>query len=84
MLFLGNIHELEKNPDIIFMISHGDPEATKKAFVKQMLHNKAWSTLNVVKKNQIVFLPPNLFAVNLGIEITEALKYMNDEIVKTI
>ncbi|MFB7141814.1 ABC transporter substrate-binding protein [Gottfriedia sp. NPDC056225] len=73
---------IEKNPDVIFMISHGDPEATKKAFEKQMLHNKAWSTLNAVKKNQIIFLPPNLFAVNPGTGITEALKFMNDELVK--
>jgi iron complex transport system substrate-binding protein len=70
------------NPDVIFMISHGDPETTKKAFEKQMINNKAWSTLTAVKNNQIVFLPSDLFAVNPGSKITESLEFMYNELEK--
>ncbi|MEH7461226.1 helical backbone metal receptor [Bacillus thuringiensis] len=67
---------IEANPDIIFLITHGDPEGVKKAFEGEMMKNAAWKNLEAVKHNRVVILPPDLFGSNPGTKVTDAMDFM--------
>lgn len=67
---------IEANPDVIFLITHGDPEGVKKAFEGEMMKNEAWKNLEAVKQNRVVILPPHLFGSNPGTKVTEAMDFM--------
>ena len=67
---------IEANPDIIFLITHGDPEGVKKAFEGEMMKNAAWKNLAAVKHNRVVILPPDLFGSNSGTKVTDAMDFM--------
>ncbi|MDM5190074.1 helical backbone metal receptor [Bacillus sp. DX4.1] len=67
---------IEANPDIIFLITHGDPAGVKKAFEGEMMKNEAWKNLEAVKQNRVVILPPDLFGSNPGTKVTEAMDFM--------
>ena len=67
---------IEANPDIIFLITHGDPESVKKAFEGEMMKNAAWKNLEAVKNNRIVILPPDLFGSNPGTKVTDPMDFM--------
>ncbi|WP_203364282.1 ABC transporter substrate-binding protein [Bacillus sp. REN10] len=67
---------IEANPDIIFLITHGDPEGVKKAFEGEMMKNDAWKNLEAVKQKRVVVLPPHLFGSNPGTHIVEAVDFM--------
>ena len=67
---------IEANPDVIYLITHGDPKSVKKAFEGEMMKNEAWKNLEAVKQNRVVILPPNLFGSNPGTKVTEAMDFM--------
>lgn len=67
---------IEANPDVIYLITHGDPNSVKKAFEGEMMKNEAWKNLDAVKQNRVVILPPNLFGSNPGTKVTEAMDFM--------
>ncbi|HDX9577976.1 TPA: ABC transporter substrate-binding protein [Bacillus pseudomycoides] len=67
---------IEANPEIIFLITHGDPEGVKKAFEGEMMKNAAWKNLEAVKHNRVVILPPDLFGSNPGTKVTDAMDFM--------
>ncbi|PFK45750.1 iron-hydroxamate ABC transporter substrate-binding protein [Bacillus cereus] len=67
---------IEANPDVIFLITHGDPAGVKKAFEGEMMKNEAWKNLEAVKQNRVVILPPDLFGSNPGTKVTEAMDFM--------
>ncbi|MFJ8527990.1 helical backbone metal receptor [Bacillus sp. NPDC094106] len=67
---------IEANPDVIFLITHGDPVGVKKAFEGEMMKNEAWRNLEAVKQNRVVILPPDLFGSNPGTKVTEAMDFM--------
>ncbi|MGV6974852.1 ABC transporter substrate-binding protein [Bacillus toyonensis] len=67
---------IEANPDVIYLITHGDPNSVKKAFEGEMMKNEAWKNLDAVKQNRIVILPPDLFGSNPGTKVTEAMDFM--------
>ncbi|MGZ9678072.1 ABC transporter substrate-binding protein [Bacillus cereus] len=67
---------IEANPDVIYLITHGDPKSVKKAFEGEMMKNKAWKNLEAVKQNRVVILPPDLFGSNPGTKVTEAMDFM--------
>ena len=67
---------IEANPDVIYLITHGDPNSVKKAFEGEMIKKEAWKNLNEVKKNREVILPPDLFGSNPGTKVTEAMDFM--------
>ncbi|MDA1570975.1 helical backbone metal receptor, partial [Bacillus cereus] len=50
---------IEANPDVIYLITHGDPKSVKKAFEGEMMKNEAWKNLDAVKQNRVVILPPD-------------------------
>ncbi|UHA75976.1 ABC transporter substrate-binding protein [Paenibacillus sp. 481] len=61
------------NPDIIFLLTHGNPEEVKKSFTKEMEQNAAWKNLAAVRAGKIVVLPATLFGTNPGTKVGEAL-----------
>ncbi|HHP5604258.1 TPA: helical backbone metal receptor [Bacillus paranthracis] len=67
---------IEANPDVIYLITHGDPNSVKKAFEGEMMKNEAWKNLDAVKQNRVVILPPGLFGSNSGTKVTEAMDFM--------
>ncbi|MCM3735542.1 ABC transporter substrate-binding protein [Bacillus cytotoxicus] len=67
---------IEANPEIIFLITHGDPEDVKKAFEGEMMKNAAWKNLEAVKHNRVIILPPDLFGSNPGTKVTDAMDFM--------
>ncbi|WP_308860274.1 ABC transporter substrate-binding protein [Paenibacillus radicibacter] len=67
---------IESKPDIVYLITHADPEAVKKAFEEEMAKNAAWKNLDAVKAGRVVILPANLFGANPGTKITEAIDFM--------
>ncbi|MEK3646409.1 ABC transporter substrate-binding protein [Aeribacillus sp. FSL K6-1121] len=71
---------VEADPDIIYLITHGDPSGVEKAFKQEMEKNAAWKNLDAVKKGNIVVLPSNLFGTNPGTKITEAVEYMRQSL----
>ncbi|WP_369902529.1 ABC transporter substrate-binding protein [Bacillus manliponensis] len=73
---------IEANPDIIFLITHGDPEGVKQAFQGEMLKNEAWKNLEAVKNDRFVILPPHLFGSNPGTKVTEAMDFMYESLQK--
>ncbi|HDR7776212.1 TPA: ABC transporter substrate-binding protein [Bacillus tropicus] len=67
---------IEANPDVIYLITHGDPNSVKKAFEGEMMKNEAWKNLDAVKQKRLVILPPDLFGSNPGTKVTEAMDFM--------
>ncbi|TPV43895.1 ABC transporter substrate-binding protein [Bacillus dicomae] len=67
---------IEANPDVIYLITHGDPNSVKKAFEGEMMKNESWKNLDAVKRNRVVILPPDLFGSNPGTKVTEAMDFM--------
>ncbi|MFB7138852.1 ABC transporter substrate-binding protein [Gottfriedia sp. NPDC056225] len=72
---------VKSNPDVIFMITHTDQKKTKAAMVK-LMSSSSWKNLKAVKKKNVIFLPSDLFAASPGVKITNALDYMNKELLK--
>ena len=69
---------LEMNPDYILRLSHGDLEATKKAFDEEFASNPAWMALDATKEGRVYDLDPNLFAVTANLSVTEAIKELGN------
>ncbi|PKJ57088.1 ABC transporter substrate-binding protein [Bacillus sp. SN10] len=67
---------IEANPDVIYLITHGDPKSVKKAFEGEMMKNEAWKNSDAVKQNRVVILPPDLFGSNPGTKVIEAMDFM--------
>lgn len=71
---------IASNPDVVYLITHGDPEEVKKTFDDEIKKNSAWKNLKAVKNEQIIVLPANLFGTNPGTHIASALDYLVDSL----
>ncbi|TDF91733.1 ABC transporter substrate-binding protein [Paenibacillus piri] len=68
---------MKSNPQIILIMTHGNPAQVKDGFLKEMQQNAAWNSLDAVKNNRVEVLPSDLFGTNPGTKIIEALDLMN-------
>ncbi|MBE1555256.1 ABC transporter substrate-binding protein [Sporosarcina limicola] len=73
---------IERNPQMVMLITHGEPEAVKAAFEEEMMKNAAWKNLDAVKNGNVVILPSHLFGTNPGTKVTEALEVMKESLAK--
>lgn len=73
---------IEKNPELIMLITHGDPEGVKQAFAEEMNENPTWNNLDAVKNDRVVILPADLFGSNPGLRVFEALEIMQENLVE--
>lgn len=69
---------IESNPQMILLMSHGNPEEVKKSFEKEMSTAAGWNELDAVKNNQFHILPSALFGTNPGTQIIDALEYIDE------
>jgi len=51
------------NPDIILLVTHGDPVAASKKFEEDSKKNGAWEKLNASKNGKLIALDYNLFGI---------------------
>lgn len=71
---------IEADPDYIFIMTHGNTEDVKAAFIKEMQENAAWNGIRAVKNNQVEVLPSDLFGTNPGTRVTKALDLMHQKL----
>ncbi|MGO4545865.1 ABC transporter substrate-binding protein [Paenibacillus sp. 2TAB23] len=71
---------VEANPQLILIMTHGDPEEVKKSFLKEMQTNPAWSSLEAVKQNKVEVLPSDLFGSNPGTRVMESLELLHGKL----
>ncbi|MFB5265840.1 ABC transporter substrate-binding protein [Paenibacillus enshidis] len=64
---------VESDPELILIMTHGQPEAVKEGFFKEMQVNAAWNGISAVKDGQVHVLPSDLFGTNPGTKVTKAL-----------
>lgn len=67
---------VEANPDVVLLITHGNPEEIRKGFLKEMEQSSSWNSLEAVKQGRVEVLPSKLFGSNPGSNVTEAVSYM--------
>lgn len=61
------------DPDIIFIVTMGKEEEITRAMKQAMTDNPAWSHLQAVTNNRVVYLPSKLFLLNPGLQTPEAM-----------
>ena len=66
----------EQNPEIIFITSMGKIDEIKANMQKNMETNPAWQAIGAIQKNQIYYLPQDLFLLSPGLRYPEAVEYM--------
>lgn len=71
---------IERNPKVVMLITHGDPEGVKAAFESEMEKNAAWKNLDAVKNGNVFILPSHLFGSNPGTKVVEALEVMKENL----
>lgn len=71
---------IEARPDLVFFMAHGDVEAAKEGFIKEMEQHSTWSSVEAVQNDQMHILPNDLFGTNPGSRVTEALEYMREQL----
>ncbi|WP_311079935.1 ABC transporter substrate-binding protein [Paenibacillus polymyxa] len=71
---------VQADPDYIFIMTHGNTEDVKAAFIKEMQENAAWNGIRAVKNNQVEVLPSDLFGTNPGTRVTKALDLMHQKL----
>ena len=71
---------IERNPEAVMLITHGDPEAVKKAFEGEMEKNPAWKNLDAVKNGKVTVLPSHLFGTNPGTKLADAFDVMKESL----
>lgn len=71
-----------QNPEVIFIVTHGDPNAVKTELDNTLGANPLWQDVAAVKNGRVYVLPYQLFAVNPGTRIAEALNILADDMYK--
>ncbi|OPA76210.1 ferrichrome ABC transporter substrate-binding protein [Paenibacillus selenitireducens] len=66
------------NPDIILLVSHGDPEAGLKAFEDEVKKNGAWEKMNAYKNHKVQALDYSLFGSASIQKAPDALTKLSD------
>lgn len=69
---------VKQDPEVIFIISMGNTPDSLARFKDQMQTNEAWNQTAAVKNGRIYELPMDLFTVNPGSRIGDAMMYMAD------
>lgn len=68
----------QQNPEVIFIIMHGSPDSLEQKVQQDLLANEAWADIAAVKNKRVYILPYQLFAVNPGVQVEEAIKILAD------
>lgn len=77
---LGMEYIATQDPEVIFVVTHGDVETVKASMNENLGKNQLWQEISAVKNNRVYVLPYQLFAVNPGTRIAEALNILADDL----
>lgn len=69
---------IEADPELVLIITHGNPEAVKSGYLKEMQVNAAWNRMSAIQSGRVEVLPSDLFGTNPGTRVTEALDVLGD------
>ncbi len=67
---------LAKDPDMVFLITHGNDKKVSDKFKKEIQGHPAWNGMRAVKEGKVYTLPYSLFGVNPTIRVPEAIEYL--------
>lgn len=67
---------VEADPDIMFVVTMGDKADIEKRMKADVESNPAWESLRAVQQQKVHFLPSELFLLNPGLKMPEAVEYM--------
>lgn len=63
----------KENPEVIFLITHSSDEKVNQKFQNELAKHPAWKGIQAVKNERVYTLPYELFAVNPGTQVVEAM-----------
>ncbi|MBP2655323.1 MAG: ABC-type transporter, periplasmic subunit [Firmicutes bacterium] len=67
---------VESDPDYLFVVTMGNTAEIEKTMKENIENNPAWTSLRAVRDKKVVYLPSDLFLLNPGIRMPEAVEYM--------
>ncbi len=67
---------VESDPDAVFVVTMGNTAEIEKRMTADVESNPAWASLRAVQIRQVTFLPSDLFLLNPGLKMPEAVNYM--------
>ncbi len=67
---------VEADPDDVFVVTMGNATEIGKRMQADVESNPAWASLRAVKSNKVTYLPSDLFLLNPGLKMPEAVEYM--------
>lgn len=70
------------DPEVIFLVTHGDVSAVKANLDNTLGQDPLWGQVSAVQNGRVYILPYQLFAVNPGTRIDEALNILADDLYK--
>lgn len=72
------------DPDIILIVTMGTAPEIEARMRADVESNPAWATMRAVREKKILFLPSELFLVNPGLKISEAVEYLARSVYPTV
>lgn len=67
------------NPQVIFIVTMGEKSDVTAQMEKSMISNPAWKELQAVKNNKVFYLPSNLFLLNPGLQVPQAMAQLVED-----
>lgn len=77
---LGMEYIATQDPEVIFVVTHGNAQAVKTKLDETLGDNPLWQNVAAVKNGRVYVLPYQLFAVNPGTRIADALNILADDL----
>lgn len=68
---------VEQDPDYVLFMTHGNREKLALQMNKTLSESSSWQSIRAVREGRVDVLPPELFAVNPGPRIDEAVIYLS-------
>lgn len=67
----------QADPDFVLFVNHGNKEKMQLQMEKALTDSSAWNVIRAVREKRAYVLPPELFAVNPGLRLDEAVMYLS-------
>ena len=70
-------YAVQADPDYVLFMTHGNREKVQAQMEKTLAESSAWREIRAVREGRAIVLPPELFAVNPGPRIDEAVVFLS-------
>jgi len=67
---------VEKNPEILFVVTMGDAKSQEDNLLGEMKKNPAWNAISAVQNNKVYFLPQDMFLLSPGLKYPDCYREM--------